>query len=97
VIQSISFRLFSHLFPGSADMPQFPGRVIAEQLMEIKLTPYTEGVSSTMLRAKLTERVEGDSYSLSGGTNILFHGEWINTAAEPMGTGWIPYGVDFYR
>jgi hypothetical protein len=78
-------------------MPNFPGRVIAEQLMEIKLTPYTEGVSSTMLRAKLTERVEGDSYSLSGGTNILFHGEWINTAAEPIGTGWIPYGVDFYR
>ena len=35
------------------DMPQFPGRGVCEELMPIKLLPYTQGVSSTMLRAEL--------------------------------------------
>jgi hypothetical protein len=65
--------------------------------MEIKLTPYMEGVSSTMLRAKLTERVEGDSYTLSNGLWIYLHGEWFNTATLPPGTGFITYGVDYFR
>lgn len=84
-------------FIRGADMPNFPGRIIAEQLMQIKLTPYTEGVSSTMLRAKLTERTEGDSYRFSGGTYIWYHDGWINTSAEPVGTAWIEYGFDYYR
>jgi cytidyltransferase-like protein len=43
-------------FIRGADMPNFPGRDIAEALMEIQFLPYTEGVSSTMLRNRLTER-----------------------------------------
>ncbi len=65
--------------------------------MQIHLTPYMEGVSSTMLRAKLTERVEGDADALSGGIWIFFQNEWQNTAALPPGTGWICYGVDYFR
>ena len=34
-------------------MPHFPGRSVVEPLMPIKLLPYTQGVSSTMLRAQL--------------------------------------------
>lgn len=84
-------------FIRGADMPNFPGRGIAEQLMEVKLTPYTEGVSSTMLRAKLTERNLSSSYRFSDGAMIWFQDSWINTAAEPAGTGWIEYGSDYYR
>lgn len=47
-----------HLKPGETalyvrgdDMPQFPGRSMCEQLMSIQLLPYTEGVSSTAIRA----------------------------------------------
>ena len=84
-------------FIRGADMPKFPGRSIAEQVMEIKLLPYTEGVSSTMLRKKLTERVEGQDYGFSGGNLIWFQGTWINIASEPPGTGWVQYGSDYFR
>lgn len=36
-------------------MPHFPGRGVVEPLMPIKLLPYTQGVSSTMLRAQLLQ------------------------------------------
>lgn len=39
-------------------MPQFPGRAVCEELMPVKLLPYTQGVSSTMLRAQWLERAQ---------------------------------------
>lgn len=51
-----------HLQPGQSalyvrgdDMPQFPGRAVCEELMAVKLLPYTQGISSTMLRAQWLE------------------------------------------
>ena len=51
-----------HLQPGQSalyvrgdDMPQFPGRAVCEELMPVKLLPYTQGISSTMLRAQWLE------------------------------------------
>lgn len=44
------------VFIRGADMPNFPGKEIAEALMDIVFLPYTEGISSTMLRARLLER-----------------------------------------
>ena len=41
------------LYVRGDDMPQFPGRSVCEELMSIKLLPYTRGVSSTVLRARL--------------------------------------------
>mmetsp|Transcript_52444 Transcript_52444/g.131879 ORF Transcript_52444/g.131879 Transcript_52444/m.131879 type:complete len:182 (-) Transcript_52444:348-893(-) len=35
------------------DMPNFPSRPLVESHMPVKLLPYTDGVSSTMLRKKL--------------------------------------------
>jgi len=35
------------------DMPYFPSRPLVESYMPIALLPYTQGVSSTMLRSKL--------------------------------------------
>ena len=40
-------------------MPLFPGRSVVEPLMPIKLLPYTQGVSSTMLRAQLLRGKNG--------------------------------------
>jgi len=46
-----------HLAPGETalyvrgdDMPHFPGRLLVESLMPIRLLPYTVGVSSTQIR-----------------------------------------------
>lgn len=54
-----------HLQPGQSalyvrgdDMPQFPGRAVCEELMSVKLLPYTQGISSTMLRAQWLERAQ---------------------------------------
>jgi hypothetical protein len=47
--------------------------------------PYTEGVSSTMLRKKLTERIaeaEGDAEPGAGGVMIWFSDRWINSALQ---------------
>ena len=41
------------LYVRGNDMPQFPGRNVCEQLMSIQLLPYTQGVSSSALRAQL--------------------------------------------
>jgi hypothetical protein len=35
------------------DMPNFPGRSLVEKHMPIQLVPYTQGVSSTLLRLKV--------------------------------------------
>jgi len=35
------------------DMPHFPARLLVEQYMPVMLLPYTQGVSSTMIRTKL--------------------------------------------
>ena len=43
------------LYVRGDDMPHFPGRGVVEPLMPIKLLPYTQGVSSTMLRAQLLQ------------------------------------------
>lgn len=60
-----------HLKPGQTalyvrgnDMPQFPGRSLCEKLMSIQLLPYTEGVSSTALRAKLLSTDESTDVHL---------------------------------
>ena len=44
-------------------MPQFPGRNIIEPLMPIQLLPYTQGISSTMLRAELLSNTEKERTS----------------------------------
>ena len=54
-------------------MPLFPGRSVVEPLMPIKLLPYTQGVSSTMLRAQLLQgkngTVQDDVIKLDNGTS----------------------------
>ena len=35
------------------DMPNFPGRSLVEKHMPIQLVPYTQGISSTLLRLKV--------------------------------------------
>ena len=54
-------------------MPLFPGRSVVEPLMPIKLLPYTQGVSSTMLRAQLLQgkngTVQDDVVKLDNGTS----------------------------
>ena len=40
------------------DMPNFPARATVEKVMPVKLLPYTQGVSSTDLRAKLLQQQE---------------------------------------
>ena len=41
-------------------MPHFPGRSVVEPMMPIHLLPYTQGVSSTQLRAELLNRTGGN-------------------------------------
>ena len=53
------------LYVRGDDMPHFPGRSVVEPLMPIKLLPYTQGVSSTMLRAQL---LQGATKPSSNGT-----------------------------
>ena len=55
-------------------------------------------MSSTLLRQQLQLRAEGTRQAEEGeGTLIYLQGQWLNTAAEPPGTGWIQYGFDFFR
>ena len=100
-------------FIRGADMPSFPGRKVAEQLMQIRLTPYMEGVSRTLLRKQLLMRgaeekrtgaeekkeqgEEEEEEEEEEGQLVYFQDRWINTAAEPRGTGWIQYGHDWFR
>ena len=67
-----------HLKPGQTalyvrgdDMPQFPGRSLCEKLMSIQLLPYTEGVSSTAIRAKFLSGDNGTNMQQEMGTNSL--------------------------
>jgi cytidyltransferase-like protein len=95
-----------------SDMPQFPGRPIAEQLMHVRLFPYTEGVSSSLLRKKLLERrssVDSDDRAAAtarprgsgaGSDDATFlrcNGEWIHTSLEPDGVAWVRSGHDYYK
>lgn len=43
----------SMIYVRGDDMPHFPSRPLVESYMPIALLPYTQGVSSTMLRAKI--------------------------------------------
>lgn len=47
------------LYVRGDDMPQFPGREVCEEMMPVKLLPYTQGVSATMLRAQLLAGTNG--------------------------------------
>lgn len=42
------------------DMPDFPSRKVVETLMPIKFLPYTQGVSSTKLRADKYSHIASD-------------------------------------
>lgn len=42
------------------DMPDFPCRSVVENLMPIKFLPYTEGVSSTLLRREKYSHIAND-------------------------------------
>ena len=44
-------------------MPHFPGRHVCEELMPIKLLPYTQGVSATMLRAQLLAARQDENHT----------------------------------
>jgi cytidyltransferase-like protein len=57
---SLYMKCAFHVEPGERalyvrgdDMPDFPGRKVCEELMQVKLVPYTKGISSTLIRAKL--------------------------------------------
>ncbi|GFN92272.1 bifunctional protein hlde, partial [Plakobranchus ocellatus] len=52
------------------DMPQFPARHLCEDLMTVKLLPYTEGVSSTTLRKNLLNSSSYDVPDGAGGVMI---------------------------
>jgi len=43
------------VFVRGDDMPNFPSRSSVEQLMDVRLIPYTDGISSTALRNKLLQ------------------------------------------
>jgi hypothetical protein len=42
------------------DMPNFPAREVVEKLMQIKLLPYTQGVSSTQIRKEKYSHIKAD-------------------------------------
>ena len=50
----------SAIYVRGDDMPNFPGRHVVEKYMEIKLLPYTEGVSSTELRKQKYSHIKPD-------------------------------------
>jgi cytidyltransferase-like protein len=73
------------------DMPDFPGKSVAEQLMAIELLPYTQGISSTMLRKKLVDETR-KADTTRGGELIRYGHEWI-----PANHEWIKYGDNFVQ
>jgi hypothetical protein len=48
------------MFVRGDDMPNFPSRQVVENLMPVKLLPYTEGVSSTKLRKESYSHIAND-------------------------------------
>lgn len=52
-------------------MPQFPGRSMCEQLMSIQLLPYTQGVSSTAIRAQILAESSTSDKDTSTKTDVI--------------------------
>lgn len=73
-------------------MPHFPGRALVERFLRVILLPYTEGVSSTMLRRKLERRRVLDAESSPKEEWIRFGHEWIRATDE-----WMRYGDEWIR
>jgi hypothetical protein len=51
------------MFVRGDDMPNFPSRQVVENLMPIKLLPYTEGVSSTQIRKEKFSHIASNDLS----------------------------------
>eukprot|EP00030_Apusomonadida_sp_AF-17_P005837 a676390_54.p1 GENE.a676390_54~~a676390_54.p1 ORF type:complete len:469 (-),score=175.85 a676390_54:145-1524(-) len=74
------------------DMPNFPGRELVEKLVTIELLPYTEGVSSTAIRAQLMERTSLNA--ADEGELVIYKHRWIRVGKNDE---WLRYGDIWVR
>jgi len=56
ILSAIPLNIKNGVYIRGDDMLNFPSRQAVENLLDVKFVPYTAGVSSTMLRAKLLEQ-----------------------------------------
>eukprot|EP00300_Choanocystis_sp_HF-7_P002417 c11840_g1_i1.p1 GENE.c11840_g1_i1~~c11840_g1_i1.p1 ORF type:complete len:335 (-),score=62.64 c11840_g1_i1:170-1174(-) len=75
------------------DMPNFPGRELVEKLVKVVLLPYTEGVSSTAIRAQIMERTSLNKVDDDGALVIYKH-RWVRVGKNDE---WIRYGDTWVR